>query len=78
MKGEWKPSYLPYGYMKGKDDRGIVINEEEAAIVRRIYTDYLNGKGTYVIAKELTEEGVPTRKGAEAWGRKCGEGNTHE
>lgn len=67
MKGEWKPSYLPYGYMKGKDG-GIVINEEEAAIVRRIYTDYLNGKGTYVIAKELTEEGVPTRKGAEAWG----------
>lgn len=67
MKGEWKPSYLPYGYMKGKDG-GIVINEEEVAIVRRIYTDYLNGKGTYVIAKELTEEGVPTRKGAEAWG----------
>ena len=48
MKGEWKPS-SSYGYMKGKDG-GIVINEEEAAIVRRIYTDYLNGKGTYVIA----------------------------
>lgn len=67
MKGEWKPSYLPYGYKKDKDGR-IIINEEEAAIVKRIYTDYLNGKGTYVIAKELTEEGVPTRKGAEAWG----------
>ncbi|MDK2984754.1 MAG: site-specific recombinase [Clostridia bacterium] len=67
MKSEWKPSYLPYDYKKDKDER-IGINEEEVAIVQRIYTGYLNGKGTYLIAKELTEEGVPTRKGAEAWG----------
>lgn len=65
--GEWNPSYLPYGYTKAADDE-IIIDETEAVIVRRIYNDYLNGKGSYVIARELTLEGVPTRKGAEAWG----------
>ena len=69
QSGEWNPSCLPYGYTK--DDEGeIVIDEAEAAVVRRTYRDYLNGKGCYVIARELTLEGIPTRKGAEAWGEK--------
>ncbi|MGE5632173.1 MAG: recombinase family protein [Caulobacteraceae bacterium] len=55
-----------YGYTK--DENGeLIIQEEEAAVVRRIFREYLNGKGTYAIAKDLSEEGIPTIRSAEKW-----------
>lgn len=42
----------------------LVINTKEAEIVRRIFNDYLRGKGSFSIAKELNAEGVPTIGGA--------------
>ena len=48
-----------------KDSYGdLVINQKEAQIVRRIYEDYLAGKGSFIIAKELNAEGIPTVTGA--------------
>lgn len=48
-----------------KDEYGdLVINQNEAHIVRRIYEDYLVGKGSFIIAKELNAEGIPTVTGA--------------
>ncbi|WP_243118588.1 recombinase family protein [Cellulosilyticum sp. ST5] len=48
-----------------KDEYGdLVINQKEAQIVRRIYEDYLTGKGSFIIAKELNAEGIPTVTGA--------------
>lgn len=39
----------------------LSIREDEAEIVRRIYDSYLyGGKGTHVIARELTQERIPT------------------
>ncbi|WDC83594.1 recombinase family protein [Caloramator sp. mosi_1] len=47
-----------------KDEYGdLVINPKEAEIVRRIFEDYLKGKGTFTIAKELNEENIPTVAG---------------
>lgn len=44
-----------------KDETGdLVINKEEAKIVRRIFEMYISGMGTHVIANILNEEGVPT------------------
>ncbi|MBP1736424.1 MAG: tnpR 3 [Oscillospiraceae bacterium] len=43
----------------------LEVNEEEAAVVRRVFYKFLReGKGTYVIARELGEEGIdtPTRR----------------
>ena len=55
-----------YGYTK--DEKGeLIIQEEEAAVVRRIFREYLNGKGTYAIAKDLSEQGLPTIRSAEKW-----------
>lgn len=55
-----------YGYTK--DENGeLILQEEEAAVVRRIFREYLNGKGTYVIAKDLSEAGIPTIRSAEKW-----------
>jgi site-specific DNA recombinase len=52
-----------YGYRINKN--GISVNKKEAAVVRSIYDDYLNGKGYSAIARRLREENVPTMKGGE-------------
>lgn len=49
------------GYERDKEGK-LVIVEEEAAIVRRIYEEYLSGKSAYKIAQELNEEGVSSPK----------------
>lgn len=43
------------------------IDEQEANIVRRIFSDYLKGKSPKAIAHELNEEGIPGPSGR-AWG----------
>ncbi len=61
---------IPSGKFLGyyKDETGnLVIDEEQAAVVRRIYNDFLNGYGYYKIAKQLTEDGVPTERGNKVW-----------
>lgn len=51
-----------------KDEEGnLVINEKQAKIIRRIYVDFLNGKGPNRIARELEEEGVQTWNGKTKW-----------
>jgi DNA invertase Pin-like site-specific DNA recombinase len=51
-----------------KDEEGnLVINEKQAKIVRRIYIDYLNGKGPNRIARELEKEGVPNWNSKAKW-----------
>ena len=50
------------------------INEAEAAVVRRIFADYLAGKSSRAIAFELNNDGVPGPQGAE-WGPSTIHGN---
>ena len=61
---------LPYkqflGYEKGPDDLPQIV-EEQAEIVRRIYSMFMFGKTTSAIAKQLTREGIPTPAGKEIW-----------
>src|ERR1035437_1561695 len=52
--------------IKGEDGN-LVINEKQAKIVKRIYTDYLDGKGANRIAKELEDEGVLNWNGKAKW-----------
>ncbi|TCT14565.1 DNA invertase Pin-like site-specific DNA recombinase [Natranaerovirga pectinivora] len=48
-----------------KDEKGnLVINEAEAKVIQRIFTEYLSGKGVFTIAKGLNAEGIPTVSGA--------------
>ena len=52
----------------GKDKAGnLEINEEQAAIVRRIYQEFLDGYGTFQIAKRLSEEKIPTTYDGKEW-----------
>ena len=50
----------PFGYFKDKNTKEVVIVEEQAEIVRRIYSLYLSGYGIKAIAKILNDEGVHT------------------
>uniref|UniRef100_UPI001A8E8F47 recombinase family protein n=1 Tax=Paradesulfitobacterium ferrireducens TaxID=2816476 RepID=UPI001A8E8F47 len=51
-----------------KDENGdLIINEKQAKIVRRIYNDYLDGKGPNRIAKDLEKEKVPKWDGTYNW-----------
>ena len=49
------------------DKNTLVVNPREAEIVRFIFRRYLEGIGTYLIAKELEHEGVKTKKGNTRW-----------
>jgi len=54
------------GYDKDEDGN-LIINEKQAKIVRRIYTEFLNGKGANRIAKDLELNGVPNWQGKPKW-----------
>lgn len=50
------------GYDKNKQGE-LVINPVQAKVIERIFNDYVGGKGTFVIARELNEAGVRTVAG---------------
>lgn len=54
-------SQPPFGY-KAVDGK-FVVDEENAEIVKMIYSDCLSGMGTRTIAKKLNEMGARTRRG---------------
>ncbi|MFD2726288.1 recombinase family protein [Hyunsoonleella rubra] len=51
---------LPYGYSRDTEGK-LIVDEEERKIVERIYALSLSGVGSRTIARQLTEEGIPTR-----------------
>ena len=63
---------VPFGRFLGYDrgeDGNLVVNEEQAKIVREIYGLFLQGRSPYQIAKILTEKGIPTPGGKKVWGK---------
>ena len=65
-EGNYVGSSTPFGYDKIKleHEKGykLIINNEEAEIVRLIFKMYLDGKGTQNIANKLNEIGAKPRK----------------
>lgn len=54
------------GYDKDKNGE-LIINEKQAEIVRRIYKEYLEGKGIRAIARGLEEDNILTGAGGRKW-----------
>ena len=50
------------GYDKG-DGGNLVINPEQAVLVKRIYREFMHGKTPCMIAQELSDENIPTPSG---------------
>lgn len=61
INGTFIISYPPYGYINA--DGKMEVVPEEAEIVRTIFNEYINGKGAFLIAKELNERGIPSKRG---------------
>ena len=58
------------GYDRGPDGN-LVVNEEQAKIVRRIFGMFLTGMSPAMIAHTLTKEGIPTPGGKQNWYASC-------
>ena len=60
-KGMFMGAIAPYGYKKSKEDKHkLVINRQEARIVKRIYKEYSKGKSIVEIIKELQNDNIPS------------------
>lgn len=60
-QGKFMGSQAPYGYMKSPEDKHILIVDDEAAvIVRRLFKDFANGDSARMMADKLNKEGVST------------------
>lgn len=54
-------AYVAYGYKKDSDDKNtIVIDEQAADIVKKIFTWRLSGMNVYSIVSKLNELGIPS------------------
>jgi site-specific DNA recombinase len=74
MEGRYLGGRPPYGYRlvdvgphpnpakaaDGKRLRALAIDEPAAAVVRRIFAEFLAGCGLYAIAEHLTRDGIPS------------------
>ncbi len=54
------------GYTKDEDGN-LVVDEEEAVVIRRIYREYLEGKSLIQIGRGLEADGILTGAGKEHW-----------
>jgi site-specific DNA recombinase len=69
--GEVLSTKVPYGYRRvpRTADRPahLIIHEPEAAVVRRIFTDFLAGHSLRHLAVTLTAEGIASPEGKPVW-----------
>lgn len=60
-RGDFMSGFAPYGYIRNPENKHqLVVDEEAACIVRKIYRLFLSGYSRDGIAKKLNEEGIMT------------------
>lgn len=59
-----------YGYDKNKDG-DLVINKEQAQVVRDIFRWYIEGKSVLGIIKELKQKGISSPAGKPQWSKRA-------
>jgi DNA invertase Pin-like site-specific DNA recombinase len=69
-KGLWVGGVVPLGYEV--KDRKLMVNEEEAATVRLIFSRYLDLGSLSALQRDLREQGIVTRKRTLSSGRAIG------
>ena len=65
-KGDKPAGVTPYGYRYTADKKGIEVNEQEAASVKRMFTMAQTGKTIQQIVDAFNADGITTRQG-KAW-----------
>ncbi len=67
-EGCWAGGKAPYGYSYDKTTRKLVINENEARVVKRMYSEYADGKSLFGISQSLNRDHIPGRtKNSQGW-----------
>lgn len=63
-RAQWCGGYRPHGYELDRDTSYLVQVDDEAVVVRRIFTTYVNDRrGARAIARKLTADGHRTKSG---------------
>lgn len=62
-RGEALGTVKCYGYDWDKKNKELIINNDQAIIVKRMVDMYMSGAGTCLIARKLTEEKIKTPSG---------------
>ncbi|MDR3587517.1 MAG: recombinase family protein [Desulfosporosinus sp.] len=57
----------PYGY--SATNKSLVLDKKQAAVVKRIYKEYLDGASTGKIAELLNKDGVETQQRGKLWAK---------
>jgi site-specific DNA recombinase len=65
-RGGFAGGTAPYGYERDKEG-GLIVNEAEAVIVRRVFLQRGKGATLQAIADELNAEGIAGAKGGKWW-----------
>ena len=60
-QGKFITYHAPIGYIRV--DGKLVVDERTAPVVRRIFDEYLSGKGKQAIANALNRDAIPTSEG---------------
>lgn len=67
--GTFRHARVPYGYTKDDESGNLIVDPQQAEVIRRIFNMYVNGTGARKIAVTLTDEGLPSPTG-KAWNQK--------
>ncbi len=66
--GCWAGGRVPYGYAYDKGTKKLIVDENSARIVRRIYAEYSDGRTLYSICAGLNKDKIPGRgKNSQGW-----------
>lgn len=66
-RGELVGFHGCYGYNYDKLTKTITVNDEEKRVIQFIFEKFIQGYGTSMIARELNEMGIPTKRGNTIW-----------
>ena len=61
--GKWNGGRVPYGYRSPGKGMMPMVDETEAAVVKQIFNNYEYSRSTTMVARDLTDKGILTKKG---------------
>jgi site-specific DNA recombinase len=66
--GCWAGGKVAFGYAYDKSTKKLVVDENNARIIRRIFSEYADGKTLYGISDRLNKDKIPARgKNSPGW-----------
>lgn len=71
-RGQWLGGRPPLGYNVAKDSKKLVVNQEDAKLIREIFNLYLKGNSLLKVAQVINEKGFRTKRATSKAGKTFG------